>query len=54
MTAGVKALLGNGSSAFVDRAMSYVRLLAKLERYDAYGDAPESGRGNAARPPRSH
>lgn len=31
-------LLNNGSSAFmeIDRTMSYARLLAKLERYDAY------------------
>ncbi|MDT0412667.1 MULTISPECIES: replication-relaxation family protein [Streptomyces] len=50
------ALLADGSSAFVeiDRTMSYARLLAKLERYDAYRNAPPSGRGNAARPPRSH
>ncbi|MCG7525159.1 replication-relaxation family protein [Streptomyces sp. OfavH-34-F] len=50
------ALLANGSSAFVeiDRTMSYARLLAKLERYDAYRNAPPSGRGNAARAPRSH
>lgn len=49
-------LLADGSSAFVeiDRTMSYARLLAKLERYDAYRNAPASGRGNAARPPRSH
>ncbi|MFE1365643.1 replication-relaxation family protein [Streptomyces anulatus] len=48
-------LLNNGSSAFVeiDRTMSYARLVAKLERYD-YRGAPPSGRGNAARPPRSH
>ncbi|MEU5902335.1 replication-relaxation family protein [Streptomyces venezuelae] len=50
------ALLATGSSAFVeiDRTMSYARLLAKLERYDAYRNAPPAGRGNAARPPRSH
>ncbi|MEU5053727.1 replication-relaxation family protein [Streptomyces sp. NPDC021096] len=50
------ALLNNGSHAFVeiDRTMSYARLLAKLERYDAYRGAPASGRGNAARAPRSH
>lgn len=50
------ALLADGSSAFVeiDRTMSYARLLAKLERYDAYRGAPASGRGNAARAPRSH
>ncbi|MFI9311322.1 replication-relaxation family protein [Streptomyces triculaminicus] len=49
-------LLNNGSHAFVeiDRTMSYARLLAKLERYDAYRNAPASGRGNAARAPRSH
>ncbi|ALM43516.1 mucin (plasmid) [Streptomyces sp. FR-008] len=49
-------LLADGSSAFVeiDRTMSYARLLAKLERYDAYRGAPTSGRGNAARAPRSH
>ncbi|MFJ3520654.1 hypothetical protein [Streptomyces sp. NPDC090131] len=28
--------------------------VAKLERYDAYRNAPASGRGNAARAPRSH
>ncbi|GHB30964.1 replication-relaxation family protein [Streptomyces chryseus] len=50
------ALLADGSSAFVeiDRTMSYARLLAKLERYAAYRNAPASGRGNAARAPRSH
>ncbi|MFI6341136.1 replication-relaxation family protein [Streptomyces sp. NPDC050535] len=49
-------LLATGSSAFVeiDRTMSYARLVAKLERYDAYRNAPPSGRGNAARAPRSH
>ncbi|MFF0088088.1 replication-relaxation family protein [Streptomyces canus] len=49
-------LLDKGSSAFVeiDRTMSYPRLVAKLERYDAYRNAPASGRGNAARPPRPH
>lgn len=49
-------LLASGSSAFVeiDRTMSYARLVAKLERYDAYRNAPASGRGNAARAPRSH
>ncbi|MEU4655045.1 replication-relaxation family protein [Streptomyces sp. NPDC023723] len=49
-------LLADGSSAFVeiDRTMSYAGLLAKLERYDAYRVAPASGRGNAARAPRSH
>ncbi|MEU9289179.1 replication-relaxation family protein [Streptomyces sp. NPDC048275] len=49
-------LLADGSSAFVevDRTMSYARLVAKLERYDAYRKAPASGRGNAARAPRSH
>ncbi|QSS95540.1 replication-relaxation family protein (plasmid) [Streptomyces sp. M54] len=49
-------LLNNGSSAFVeiDRTMSYAGLLAKLERYDGYRGAPASGRGNAARTPRSH
>lgn len=49
-------LLADGSHAFVeiDRTMSYARLLAKLERYDAYRNAPASGRGNAARAPRSH
>ncbi|WP_371664752.1 replication-relaxation family protein [Streptomyces sp. NBC_00280] len=46
----------DGTSAFVeiDRTMSYARLIAKLERYDAYRNAPASGRGNAARAPRSH
>ncbi|MFE4888223.1 hypothetical protein [Streptomyces sp. NPDC056701] len=34
--------------------MSYARLVAKLERYEAYRNAPASGRGNAARAPRSH
>ncbi|MFH8886729.1 replication-relaxation family protein [Streptomyces californicus] len=50
------ALLADGSSAFVeiDRTMSYARLLAKLERYESYRSAPASGRGNAARVPRSH
>ncbi|MFH8371826.1 replication-relaxation family protein [Streptomyces sp. NPDC018031] len=49
-------LLADGSSAFVeiDRTMSYARLLAKLERHDASRNAPPSGRGNAARAPRSH
>ncbi|MCX4775064.1 replication-relaxation family protein [Streptomyces sp. NBC_01285] len=49
-------LLADGASAFVeiDRTMSYARLVAKLERYDAYRNAPPSGRGNAARAPRSH
>ncbi|MFE5563135.1 replication-relaxation family protein [Streptomyces sp. NPDC056544] len=49
-------LLASGASAFVeiDRTMSYARLVAKLERYDAYRNAPASGRGNAARAPRSH
>ncbi|WP_225995143.1 replication-relaxation family protein [Streptomyces arboris] len=49
-------LLADGSSAFVeiDRTMSYARLIAKLERYDAYRGAPAAGRGNATRPPRSH
>ncbi|MFJ3963232.1 hypothetical protein [Streptomyces sp. NPDC090036] len=28
--------------------------MAKLERYDAYRNAPASGRGTAARAPRSH
>ncbi|WP_368396708.1 replication-relaxation family protein [Streptomyces sclerotialus] len=38
-------LLSDGSHAFVeiDRTMSYARLLAKLERYDAYRGAPASG-----------
>ncbi|MGW0963784.1 hypothetical protein ACWD4K_33315 [Streptomyces gelaticus] len=55
MSDGV-VLLDNGTSAFVeiDRTMSYARLVAKLERYDAYRNAPASGRGNAARAPRSH
>ncbi|MEU7330170.1 replication-relaxation family protein [Streptomyces parvus] len=50
------ALLADGSIAFVeiDRTMSYARLLAKLERYDAYRGAPASGRGDAARAPRNH
>ncbi|AVH61723.1 MULTISPECIES: replication-relaxation family protein [Streptomyces] len=49
-------LLWNGLSAFVeiDRTMSYARLVAKLERYDAYRSAPATGRGNAARLPRAH
>jgi hypothetical protein len=49
-------LLAGGSSAFVeiDRTMSYAGLLAKLERYDAYRNAPASRRGNAARAPRNH
>ncbi|WP_406003451.1 replication-relaxation family protein [Streptomyces sp. NBC_00829] len=49
-------LLADGSSAFleIDRTMSYARLVAKLERYDAYRNAPAAGRGNAARAPRSH
>ncbi|MFF9780120.1 replication-relaxation family protein [Streptomyces sp. NPDC013978] len=46
-------LLADGSSAFVeiDRTMSYARLVANLERYDAHRNAPPSGRGNAARTP---
>ncbi|MGJ5899321.1 replication-relaxation family protein [Streptomyces niveiscabiei] len=49
-------LLADGSHAFVeiDRTMSYAKLLAKLERYDAYRNAPPTGRGNAARTSRSH
>ncbi|MFJ3439108.1 replication-relaxation family protein [Streptomyces cyaneofuscatus] len=49
-------LLADGASAFVeiDRTMSYARLIAKLERYDAYRNASATGRGNAARAPRSH
>ncbi|MFF1496586.1 replication-relaxation family protein [Streptomyces sp. NPDC058304] len=49
-------LLNNGASAFleIDRTMSYARLVAKLERCDAYRNAPAAGRGNAARAPRSH
>ncbi|UUU36784.1 replication-relaxation family protein [Streptomyces sp. CA-210063] len=49
-------LLADGSSAFVeiDRTMSSARLVVKLERYDAYRKPPPSGRGNAARAPRSH
>jgi hypothetical protein len=49
-------LLANGTYAFVeiDRTMSYAKLIAKLERYDAYRNAPPTGRGNAARAPRSH
>ncbi|MEV5989351.1 replication-relaxation family protein [Streptomyces sp. NPDC052051] len=49
-------LLDDGTSAFVeiDRTMSYAKLLAKLERYDAYRSALPSGRGNAARTPCSH
>ncbi|MFF7365403.1 replication-relaxation family protein [Streptomyces sp. NPDC008125] len=49
-------LLADGASAFVeiDRTMSYARLVAKLERYAAYRNAPATGRGNAARAPRSH
>ncbi|MFF0451190.1 replication-relaxation family protein [Streptomyces sp. NPDC004609] len=52
----VVVLLADGSSAFVkiDRTMSYPRLAAKLERYDAYRNAPPTGRGNAARAPRNH
>ncbi|MFI6423367.1 replication-relaxation family protein [Streptomyces sp. NPDC050842] len=46
-------LLADGSSAFVeiDRTISYARLLAKLERYDAYRNASPSGSGE--RRPRS-
>ncbi|MFE0044345.1 replication-relaxation family protein [Streptomyces albireticuli] len=53
---GGVVFLNNSSHAFVeiDRTMSYARLLAKLERYDAYRGAPASGRGNVARAPRSH
>nr|WP_237542703.1 replication-relaxation family protein [Streptomyces sp. SID4919] len=49
-------LLADGSSAFVeiDRTMSYPRLIEKLERYHFYRNAVPSGRGNAARPARSH
>ncbi|MFE2513339.1 replication-relaxation family protein [Streptomyces naganishii] len=49
-------LLENGQSAFIeiDRTMSYARLIAKLERYEAYRTAPATGRGNAARTPRPH
>lgn len=49
-------LLADGSSAFVEihRTTSCARLVAKLERYDAYRNAPLSGHGNAARAPRSH
>ncbi|MGK5449666.1 replication-relaxation family protein [Streptomyces radiopugnans] len=49
-------LLADGSTAFVeiDRTMSYARLTAKLDRYNAYRTAPPTGRGNAARAPRSH
>lgn len=50
-------LLATGRFAFVelDRGtMSYARLLAKLDTYAAYRTAPPSGRGNAARTPRSH
>ncbi|QIB49570.1 replication-relaxation family protein [Streptomyces aureoverticillatus] len=49
-------LLADGTHAFVeiDRTMSYAKLIAKLERYDAYRNTPPSGRGNAARAPRSH
>ncbi|MFF7199273.1 replication-relaxation family protein [Streptomyces sp. NPDC008079] len=50
-------LLATGAFAFVelDRGtMSYARVLAKLDRYAAYRTAPPSGRGNAARAPRSH
>jgi hypothetical protein len=56
LIADAVVLLADGSSAFVeiDRTMSYAGLLAKLERYDAYRGAPPSGRGNAARLPRSH
>lgn len=48
-------LLADGRTAFVelDRGtMSYARLIAKLERYDAYRTAPPTGRGAAARTPR--
>ncbi|MFF3518725.1 replication-relaxation family protein [Streptomyces sp. NPDC002573] len=43
-------LLDDGRGAFVeiDRTMSYNRLIAKLERYDAYRSAP---RPDAATPP---
>jgi hypothetical protein len=50
-------LLASGRFAFLelDRGtMSYARLLAKLDTYAAYRTAPPSGRGNAARAPRSH
>ncbi|MEV4506028.1 replication-relaxation family protein [Streptomyces klenkii] len=49
-------LLADGRTAFVelDRTMSYARLIAKLERYDAYRTAPPTGRGNAGRAPRQH
>ncbi|GAA2433385.1 replication-relaxation family protein [Streptomyces macrosporus] len=48
-------LLADGRTAFVevDRGtMSYARLTAKLERYDAYRTAPPTGRGTAVRTPR--
>lgn len=50
-------LLASRAFAFVelDRGtMSYARVLAKLDRYAAYRTAVPSGRGNAARAPRSH
>ncbi|GGZ40035.1 hypothetical protein [Streptomyces bluensis] len=46
--------MGERHDAVIDRTMSYARLVAKLERYDAYGNAPATGRGNAARTPRPH
>jgi hypothetical protein len=33
--------------------MSHARLVANVERYDTHRNAPVSGRGNAARAPRS-
>ncbi|MER6715515.1 hypothetical protein [Streptomyces sp. NPDC000877] len=47
--------LADGSRALVGigRAMSYARLVAELERYDAYRNAPPAGCGSAARGPRS-
>ncbi|MFE1876956.1 replication-relaxation family protein [Streptomyces sp. NPDC059496] len=49
-------LMASGASAFleIDRTMPYARLVAELEHYDAYRNAPAAGRGNAARAPRSH
>ncbi|MFF5721256.1 replication-relaxation family protein [Streptomyces buecherae] len=49
------ALLADGAHAFVeiDRTTSYARLLAKLERYGTCRNAPPTGCGNAARPPRA-
>ena len=57
LVADAVVLLASGWHAFVelDRATtSYARLLAKLDRYDAYRTAPPTGRGSAARASRNH